>query len=314
MRPLIFKELEGVPVEVQLGGPFQFSGNRTFYRPVPTASNIGAFRPEGANGETLGPHVVVNNPTRIWSITASHGVMRPSEPVSQVLGRSIYQPDPTQPGYVFWGLIAQAFQQTPCAHPPSCTGDPANFSSVTPDVVAIAHISPSHTDPYLHTSPSGSAEPIRKMYYGASSSVNGPSGIVETVRQGKQIKWWGAFSCCPQAPVGTVTSTNMEAVIGDAMSGQWFKYSALDFVSLERAAALGDSGGLVAGNGTGNRNIFGTVIGFNIATPTIGVYQAASDTQAALQNAGVSFNHWWGTATGRPDLWNPAATQCDGSC
>lgn len=98
------------------------------------------------------------------------------------------------------------------------------------------------------------------------------------------------------------------------MSGQWFKYSALDFVSLERAAALGDSGGLVAGNGTGNRNIFGTVIGFNIATPTIGVYQAASDTQAALQNAGVSFNHWWGTATGRPDLWNPAATQCDGSC
>jgi hypothetical protein len=259
---LVPQELEGIPIEVQLGGPFQtLSHNRTVYRPVPIGSTVGAFRPEEANGGTLGLHIVLRNPSRIWSLTASHVVMRPSEPASQVRGRNVYQPDPTAPGYVFWGVVAQAWQKTPCANPPSCTGDPANFSSVTPDVVTIAHMNLSHTDTYPHrvltdpedtnngTTPSQS--PIRRMYYGTTSFVNGPSGIVEQIRQGKEIKWWGAFSCCPHAPVGRVTATNMEAAVLDVASRLWFKYSALDFVNLERRAQRGDSVGLVAGNGLG---------------------------------------------------------------
>jgi len=182
----------------------------------------------------------------------------------------------------------------------------------------------SHTDTYPHrafTDPEDtnngttlSQSPIRRMYYGTTSFVNGPSGIVEQIRQGKEIKWWGAFSCCPHAPVGRVTTTNVEAAVFDFASNLWFKYSALDFVNLERRAQLGDSGGLVAGNGTGNRHIFGTIVGFDAITPTIGVYHAAMDIQAALINTTVPFDHWWGTASGHSDLWAPADTQCDGSC
>lgn len=123
----------------------------------------------------------------------------------------------------------------------------------------------------------------------------------------------GAYS---DAPVGWVKATNMEAVIQDP-SGS-YKYSAMDVADLERNAQFGDSGGLVAGNGASNRHVMGIAIGVVIdqfGTPTNRViFHTSSDVQFALQNAGVPLDHFWGTATGRPDLWAPADTQCDGPC
>lgn len=44
-------------------------------------------------------------------------------------------------------------------------------------VATIAHISLGHSEPASgHTSPPSSSEPIRRLYYGPSSSVNGPIG------------------------------------------------------------------------------------------------------------------------------------------
>ncbi|MGH7961797.1 MAG: hypothetical protein ACRERD_08220, partial [Candidatus Binatia bacterium] len=249
---LIPKTIEKVPVEVQMGGPFEtLSHGSLRYRPVPTGVTVGAFRPEGGNAGTTGPYIVLNSPTRIWTLTAGHIVKRPSESPSVVQNREVFQPAPTFPAPIFWGVVAHSFQQSPCAHPPTCTGDPANFSSVAPDVAVIAHISISHNEaPSGHTSPTNSAEPIRKMYKGTTDHVNGPSGIVQMVRQGKTIRWWGAFST-PHRIQGQVTATNVETAVTDGLSGQTFKYSALDFVRLENAAAGGDSGGLVAGEGIG---------------------------------------------------------------
>jgi len=63
---LVPTTIEGVPVEVQLRGPFvSLSHQASFYRPVPTSANVGAFRPEGTIDGTSGPHIVLNSPTRI---------------------------------------------------------------------------------------------------------------------------------------------------------------------------------------------------------------------------------------------------------
>lgn len=305
----ISKELEGVPVEVQPGGPFtSLSHQATIYRPVPTSASVGANRPDvGAISGTSGPHIVLNSPTRIWTLTAGHVVKIPSE--NPPTGRQVNQPGPNFSGSTFWGVVSHSFRQAPCAHPPNCTGDPANFSSVTPDIAAIAHINLSHTDPYPHTSPAGSAEPIRKMYYGRTSSVNGPSGIVQLPSNGTVIKWWGAYS---DAPKGPVFATNVVTVVQDP-SGS-YKYSAMDFADLERGAIPGDSGSLVAGDGVSNRHVFGIAICRDQTFFDIVCFHTATDVQAALQNAGLPFDHFWGTASGRSDLWFPAATQCDGSC
>lgn len=308
-EPLIPKELEGVSVEVQLEGPaIALSHGSVSYRPVPTGSSIGANRSDvgGVRG-TIGPHFVLNNPLTIRTLTAGH-VVKPMN-ASPTIGQSVSQLGPGFSSSTFWGVLANAFQQTPCVHF-NCTGDPANFSSVNPDIAVIAHISLSHTDPYPHTSPAGSLEPIRRMYYAATQSVNGPSGIIETVRQGKECKWWGVMS---DAPKGSVVATNMVMYYQD-LNLQQFLFSALDQCNLERAAIGGDSGALVAGNGVSSRNVFGVGVAGDLNNLAPVFYFAASDVQFTLQNAGVPFDHYWGTASGRSDLWNPAATQCDGSC
>lgn len=308
---LIPKTIEKVPVEVQLGGPFEnLSHEHMLYRPVPTGGSIGAFRPERATGGTTGPHIVLRNPTRIWTLTAGHAVKNPSENPLSVQNRDVFQPNLDSVAPTFWGVVALSFQQTPCAHPPMCTGDPANSSRTAPDVAAIAHIGLSHTEATSgHTSPANSSEPIRKMQKNNTERVNGPSGKVQMVRKDQTIRWWGSVGDFIQ---GRVTATNMEAAVRDGLSGQTFKYSALDFVRLDREAQAGDSGGLVAGNGTGDRHIFGTIVGGDRSI--IGAYHAAPDIQAAFENANTPIDHFWGSASGRPDLWAPANSQCDGGC
>jgi len=149
------------------------------------------------------------------------------------------------------------------------------------------------------------------MYYGPTSSVNGPSGIVQTAGMGTSLKWWGAYS---DAPKGSVTATGVFASIQDPLTGQYFAYSPVDVVKLERGAIQGDSGCLVAGNGVTNRHVMGLGFARSGGDFSLGIYFRSSDVQAAIQSATGQFRHFWGTASGRPDLWYPANTQCDGSC
>jgi hypothetical protein len=314
---LVPQAIEKVPLEVVPAGRFEAIFHQaTSYRPVPTSAVVGAFRPEGGVTGTTGPHIVLNNPLRIWTLTTTHVVKQHTESPSAVQGRTVYQPGP---GTAIWGVVGLSFQQTPCTQPPNCLSGPVNSPSVNPDVAAIAHTSLAHSEPCAqppalcgHTSPSGSSEPIRRMYYGPTSSVNGPSGIVQTAGMGTSLKWWGAYS---DAPKGSVTATGVFASIQDPLTGQYFAYSPVDVVKLERGAIQGDSGCLVAGNGVTNRHVMGLGFARSGGDFSLGIYFRSSDVQAAIQSAtGGQFRHFWGTASGRPDLWYPANTQCDGSC
>lgn len=154
------------------------------------------------------------------------------------------------------------------------------------------------------------------MYYGASSSVNGPSGIIQVGSQGTNLKWWGVQS---DAPAGNLELKDVMAVIIDFdqpgfHGNRAFKYSAVSTGIFERNLIGGDSGGLVAGNGTSNRHVYGITVGFDLSNQRRGIYFAAGDVKLALQSAGFPFAYFWGTASGQPSFWRPATTQCDGSC
>jgi hypothetical protein len=127
---------------------------------------------------------------------------------------------------------------------------------------------------------------------------------------------WGAISCCPHAPKGNIAELVTSVVSFDSVEGRIrsFKFQYLCIVNLERGADEGDSGALVIGNGSGNRHVFGIMFGRTPSQHTRGSFILAQDIKTALTNSNFSFDHFWGTASGRPDLWNPAATQCDGSC
>jgi hypothetical protein len=154
------------------------------------------------------------------------------------------------------------------------------------------------------------------MYYGTTSSVNGPSGIIQVGAHGTALKWWGVQS---GAPAGTLDIKDAIGVIIDQdMPGfhgnRSFKYTAVSVGNFERSIIGGDSGGLVAGNGVGNRHVYGITVAFDIFNPTRGIYFAAGDIKLALQRANFPFAYFWGTASGQPSFWRPANTQCDGPC
>jgi hypothetical protein len=85
-------------------------------------------------------------------------------------------------------------------------------------------------------------------------------------------------------------------------------------VDLERPPINGDSGALVTGNGQGNRHVFGVVSTRTPGLPKQVTFTIASDIKTAFDNSNFSFTHYWGTASGRSDLWFPSDQQCDGSC
>lgn len=59
-----------------------------------------------------GPHIVLSNPYKIWTLTAGHVVKNHTESPSTVQGRTVYQPGPNFSNHVAWGVVAVSFQQT----------------------------------------------------------------------------------------------------------------------------------------------------------------------------------------------------------
>jgi len=308
---LVPQELEGVPVEVEVTDAFApTSHDATTFRPVPSGVAI-----QGGQGlGTVGPHIVrtANGETRIHTLTANHVLKFVDGPVSS---SPVYQPlSPQQ-----WGTLVHGFQMVPCDTPtdPTCQSPsaPVNLSWQKPDVAAIQNVSPA--DPYPHTSPAGSAEPIRRLQYGGGNTyVNGPSGIIVSPAQGASAKLWGAFTSGGHAPVGSIGPLVTARLPYNSVGGgtRQFRIQYVCLVNYERNIELGDSGALVAGNGSGNRHVFGVHIARSPSQNNQGAFILAGDIQTAFTNSGFSFSHFWGTASGRSDLWWPAATQCDGSC
>lgn len=178
-----------------------------------------------------------------------------------------------------------------------------------PDVAAIENFT--GPDPSPHTSPNGSDEPIRRLQYTSSSFVNGPSGIIVNPSFNSSAKVWGAVS---DAPKGTIKSLSTRTFPFSTSEGtKDFTLRYLCDAKYERATQAGDSGALVTGNGSSNRHVYGVHIAGNTGL-RLGYFVLAGDIVTAFNSSGFSFQHFWGTGSGRPDLWDTAITQCDGSC
>ncbi len=307
--------LEGIPVEVVTANAPTFRSHFDLYkRPVEIADGI---QPDGAPGiGTLGPHIVQNSPTccKIWSLTASHVVQDLNAPPP--IGKDVYQAG--QIAGNLWGKVAYSWSNLTCntVADPNCTrpSAPVNWTDQTPDIAAIAHIALNHMDgprddKYVPTG----AEPTRKMRYGRSpgSYVNGPSGIMRSPSIGTNLKMWGSHTDANNAK--RVTDADLVVVV--STDNQLFKYKYCCVDRLDILSVDGDSGGLIAYDGTGNRHVAGVLFAGNNdanGNPIVGTYfTKAIDIYDAFNNAHIGFHHFWGTSSG---FREPAVTQCDGSC
>ena len=266
--------LEGVPVEVEEGSRMTLASHQNeTYGPSPLGIGVplgigirsNALPPSPGNlaNGTLGPHIVrdvanIGTCCQILSLTATHVVKNldasplvPGSPAAVV-----------HQGNLSWGTVVKSFYLRPCgtiANTIPCYGpNPiTNDMLVNPDVAVIAHVNTSHRDPYPKSAPcSGSREPTRKMQYKRSSYVHGPSGLIRIAHPGTSIKMWGAFS---DAPKGTVQYIDSLAIIEDH-KGFLYCLKPIDIASIEKIQS-GDSGALVAWNGSSTRHVAGLTIG-----------------------------------------------------
>lgn len=312
-------DLEGVPVEIEEGEMSVVASHQNqSYRPVPLGVGIwSASKPPlpGSNlTGTLGPHVIreawndIGACCQILSLTATHVVKHaqsvPLTPDSP--GAVIYQ------GVSSWGTVALSFRLNPCGTPGNSSGcyvaNPVtNDMRLNPDVAAIAHLNTLHRDPYPQTPPcSGSQEPTRKMQYGATSYVHGPSGLIRIATPGISIKMWGTVSDAPKGTVDTLGASIV--VLGD--DNYYYCYTPMDSGSIQLLQP-GDSGALVAWNGEATRHVTGLAVSGRLFWPYRVDYIRADDIQVALQNAGMSFDHYWGTNS---TVLRPSSTQYDNPC
>lgn len=320
--------LEGIPVEVEVTSPTVFVAHADlFRRPVEIGVGITVVR-EGETQQafgTLGPHIVRDEIQpgiaccQIWSLTAGHLVQRlalfPPAPGTV----PVYQPTNSSPGNL-WGYVAHSWTNVTCNTPtdPNCNRPdaPVNFTDQTPDVGAIAHIGINHFDVYPHnalTDPEDkqgtmvSASPIRRMKHGRPDGayVSGPSGLIRTPGIGTNVKRWGAYSDASSS--ANVSGIDLMLVSTDTETPNQpkFLYCCVDKVNLP--VQKGDSGALIAYDGTGERHVAGVVF----AGTTQAYFTKAFDIQSAFINADKPFHYFWGT---KENHRRPANSQCDGGC
>lgn len=311
-------EIEGIPVGVEEADFPRLKSHRFLVtRPVPVGAGINVPLPRRTDGVqvnafgTVGPHIVRDETTpgiaccQIWSLTAAHVVQYSDEPVP--IGRLVYQPDTSRP---FWGKVAHSWSAISCGSNCGPTGY-VNWTDQNPDVAAIAHIDLNHSESPTSFVATGN-EPIRRMIYGNrwpnADYVNGPSGLIRTPGIGTSVKMWGATS---HAVGGSVDMIDASVLVYDAdypIINKLYKYCCVD--RLNKPIQDGDSGALIAYEGTGNRHVAGVAFAGDAVLP-ITWFTKAFDIQTAFINAGKGFHYYWGTSTNNR---RPASTQCDGGC
>lgn len=327
--------LEGIPVEVEVAhiSVLRADISDLYRRPVEIGVGILAVEENGipiGGGGTLGPHIVRDEVQpgipccQIWSLTASHVIKafnNTSPPQPGI--RRVYQPSNNSSGNL-WGYVAHSWAQTPCDTllDPNCASAnaPVNFTDRNPDVAAIAHIQLLHNDPDIDPVTGKSIykatgnEPIRRMKYGRSTSsyVSGPSGLIRTPGIGTKVKMWGSRTSADNA-ASVIAIDRMIIVDETPDGGRKYKYCCVDEVAL--LSRGGDSGALIAYDGTGERHVAGVLFAGRFDAqnkPIVGShFTKAFDIQSAFINAGKGFHYYWGT---KDNHRRPASTQCDGGC
>jgi len=314
-RGLIPSTIEGIPVVVEeTGAPIMVSHWLTYYRPLPVGAGIGSNLPTGEYG-TVGPHISrdisdgIGRCCQLFTFTAGHVIQDMSLPMPS--GRIIFSG-----GSALYGYFAFMFQQTPCTGQDYYTcryfAGPVNDTRWNPDVAAIGH---NTADNYPMAPPcSGAEKPVRRMQWGVNSYVDGPTGIVRIPTMsscsGNCLKTWGIYA---HGGAGSLRSTEIFDAVGQLMpngSYKWFYDGPMDTYNSTIAIIQGDSGSLVAWDGS--RDIIGmtNAANYDIVTGRFGyaLYERLDYIQMAFSRAGVSFDHYWGTGSGK---LNPSYTTSD---
>lgn len=300
--------VEGIPVVIQeVGIPRRQSHQFTTFDPVPVGAGITSQAPSGGNG-TMGPHVSrdlsdgIGYCCQLYSFTSGHVVQATQLPPGNVNGQRIILQ-----GTFLYGYVAAIFQQNSCGSYYNCWyyGTPANDIRIQPDVAAIGH---DGFDYYPMVSPcNGTDKPVRRMHYGVNDWKHGPTGIVRIPTfsscSGKCLRVWGVHLHRTPARLSATETTQMTYAPG---SGVYQIDYPLDVIVPTTASQGGDSGALIAWDET--RDIAGLLVG---GDGYYSLYERLDYIKTAFSNAGISFDHYWGTAA---TAYRPSFTGQDNPC
>ena len=296
-RSQIPSTLDGIPVivqETEMLSPL--SHETTVYRPLPIGASISSSgKPPGDFG-SVGPHVSrdisdVGACCFLYSLTNTH-VLGPFD--VNITINSIYQPGGSTTTYGWFGF---RFLPSVCYNGRSfCVfNGPVNDTRLKPDAGAIGH--PFNDLIPMNSPCNGSQKPVRRMQYGVGSFVDGPIGIVRIATSCSNcLKNWGVMSHGTQGGLAG-NMTEVTDIINDGPN-RYLKFAPVNLANV--FARGGDSGGLIAWNQT--KDVVGLVYA---GVPTGGTpvgYMRLDYVKTAFFNAGVSFDHYWGTniVTNRP--------------
>jgi hypothetical protein len=180
-----------------------------------------------------------------------------------------------------------------CESPAATT----NWTHINPDIAAIdmGHFS------YPFNTPVGT-NPTRRLQKSGDQNdyINGPSGRIREAWYGHRHKVCGVFS---QYQTVYVIGINHCSVVGNYNTGSLSRICGMNRVGL--GIESGDSGSLVAYEGTGDRHVAGVAVSGGYVAAS---YVPASDIKTAFDNANKDFSHFWGTKKGDR---RPASKTCD---
>jgi hypothetical protein len=308
-RRLLPTMAEGVPVHVVESRIARGQSHTLKYRPVPVAAEFTSTASYSTG--TLGPHVSrdfsdgIGYCCQLYTLTAGHVVQFPGFPNSNVNGQRVIH----QPAGSPYGYVAYMFQMMPCVGGifNGCSSNypiPINDVRVRPDAAAIGH---DGADLFPMTSPcNGAAKPVRRMQDGQSSWKSGPSGTIRIptlsncgsswLSATKCLRIWGIHSHRTPAYLLYV---NYFGDIGYELPDNTlrvFRVGPIDAIRTDTATQPGDSGAMIAWEGTRDN------VGLHIAaspfvlTETLAFYERLDYIKTAFYNIGASFDHYWGTA------------------
>ncbi len=300
-RSFIPAALESIPVVVEESGqPIMLNHEFTKYRPVPAGAGVCSTLSNDCG--TVGPHVSRDVPDigvccQLYTLTAGHVIQDMSSPPAG--GRIIQQ------GGEPYGFFGWMFQLRLCAaqqyHLCVAVATPVNDTRWTPDVAAIGHDT---FDQYPMAPPcNGAQKPVRRMQYGKSAYVDGPTGIVRIPTMsscsGNCLRTWGIYA---HRASGKLRSTEVYDAIWDLKRNKVFYQGPFDSYTSTVSLQPGDSGALVAWDNS--RDVIGLTnasVYFNSNPPVFlyGYYQRLDYIQLAFSRAGVSYDHYWGTGNGK---------------
>ena len=334
--------LEGVPVDVELTDAVTTLGSTTQtlattrLRPIPAgvSLSVGSSTLSG----TLGPHAVRDTDTasngtccEMLSLTAGHVANPWNASPTRWDNQPAYSPAtqyPKKPKATDRiGAVDFVFAQTYCGRvrlnpalpvtnparwivPPECrrSNNLTNHTHERPDIGLISY--GWRSVPFNNPE---RADPIRRMQYGVSKSVRGPSGRVKLPRRNDKHKIWGSRT--PASSTGKVTVTNdcvrvYPTAYADRQAGDPITRICGVNIMDRHSTQLGDSGALVAYKGEGHHYIAGVF--FAIRAWADGrvdsIYTPATHIMKALKTAKHPISHFWGT---HADHQNPSTNDGD---